>query len=511
MVKGRTTKQGSEFYFGNRKIACIAQIEHAVVLEAINGYRLFRRDRQGRRGSGVAPYIKKLIEYEELSLKNSHKQLESLGVTDSPTRGDAILDLLVTNTSELTGDVKTGDSLGCSDHALVEFAVLRDMGQVKSKVRTLNFRKANFQLFKEDGVRKAKAQLELNFARDAKNNKKGFYRYVSQTKKVKESIPLPDEQDWQTVAFHNGVTTSVDKGRAMDVGYPEFCKAFDMVPHNILLSKLERPVLFNLFTNDTDSGIECTLSKFADDTRLSGVVDTPEGWDAIQRDLDKLEKWALVNLMRFNKAKLGDEGIESSPAEKDLGVLVDEKLDMIRQCTFTDQKVNCILGCIKRSLASGSRKMILALYSALVRPHLQYCVQVWSPQHRKDMDLLERVQRRATKMIRELEHLSCEERLRVGVFHPGEEKALGRPIATFQYLKGASKKDRNKLFSRACCDRTRGNGFKLKEGRFRLDIRKEFFTMRVMKHWNKLPREVVDAPSQETFKLRSDGALSSLI
>jgi len=69
----------------------------------------------------------------------------------------------------------------------------------------------------------------------------------------------------------------------------------------------------------------------------------------------------------------------------------------------------------------------------------------------------------------------------------------------------------HRSFSRACCDRTRGNGFKLKEGKFRLDIRKKFFMMRVVKHWNRFPREVIDAPSLETFQVRLDGALSNLI
>jgi len=163
-------------------------------------------------------------------------------------------------------------------------------------------------------------------------------------------------------------------------------------------------------------------------------------------------------------------------------------------------------------MASRSREVILPLYSALVRPHLEYCVQLWSPQHKKDMDVLEWVQRRAMKIIRGLEYLSCEDRLReLGLLSLEKKMLQGDLIAAFQYLKGAYRKDGEGLFTRLCSDRTRGNSSKLKEGRFRLDIRKKFFTIRVVKHWNRFPREAVDAPSLEAFKARSDGALSNLV
>ncbi|KAK4833057.1 hypothetical protein QYF61_027719 [Mycteria americana] len=208
----------------------------------------------------------------------------------------------------------------------------------------------------------------------------------------------------------------------------------------IWLGSILRPVLFNIFINGLDEGVECTISKFADDNKLGGAVDSLEAQGALQRDLDR---W----------------------------VLADSKLSMSQQCALATKRANHILRCIKHGITSWSKEVIIPLYSALLQPHLECCVQFWAPQFKKDLKVLECIQRRATKLLKGLEGMSYGEQLRTLGLSSSEKRRLrGDLIALYSFLRRKSGEGGADLFSLVSSDRTRGNGSKLCQGRYRLDI-----------------------------------------
>lgn len=154
-------------------------------------------------------------------------------------------------------------------------------------------------------------------------------------------------------------------------------------------------------------------------------------------------------------------------------------LNLSQQSVLAAQKTSCIL---ESSMTKRVREVIVSLYSAFMRSHLEYCIQLWSFQYKKDMDMLEHFQRRAMRILRGLEHISCEHRLReMGFFILGKRRLLGGIIVAFQYLQEAYGKRGERHFVREYSDRTRSNSFKLKEGKIRLNMRKKFISVKVVR------------------------------
>ncbi len=272
--------------------------------------------------------------------------------------------------------------------------------------------------------------------------------------------------------FLEELSSYIDQGYPVDVIYLDFSKAFDKVPHQHLMSKIEAhgisgavsrwikawlndrkqrlvvkgkesdwkhvcrgvpqgsvldPTLFIIYINDIDKGIASTLLKFADDTKLWSKVATVEQAYSLQEDLYKLYEWSLEWQMLFNTEKckvlhfgnsnprydyyMAEDLIESVSEEWDLGVLIHESLNPSFQCAKVVKTARRVLGMIRRAYDYRNKENIVSVYKSLVRPNLDYCVQAWRPYYQEDIDNIEQVQRRALKMINGFESMSYESTL----------------------------------------------------------------------------------------------------
>ena len=288
------------------------------------------------------------------------------------------------------------------------------------------------------------------------------------------------------------------------------------------------PVLFLIYINDLDVGINCGIKKFADDTKIYGKVNDANGISTMQSNLDTLMAWSIKWGMEFNVGKckcmqLGkhrgvDENnkyrmsgmeLEITKEEWDLGVITTDNFKSAQQCSTAVKKANRILGMIWRVIKKKSPEVLLPLYKGLVRPHLEYAVQAWSPSLIKDRELMERVQHRFTRMTPGMAELEYSNRLKqLGLPSLMCRRERGDLIETFKILKGFERVDRDKFFRVSHNITTRGHNLKLVKAKCSKNVRKNCFSYRMVNRWNKLDKEIVEnSTSINMFKNRLDGYL----
>ena len=360
------------------------------------------------------------------------------------------------------------------------------------------------------------------------------------------------------------VNKIIADGDFVDILYLDFQKAFDTVPHRRLLAKLESygikgktlnvltdflsgrtfnvkvgdslsdthhvtsgipqgtvlgPLLFILYINDLPEGISNYISLFADDVKII----TKSSTAAInQEDLDKLCEWQNKWLLRFNtkdsKCKvlhigksnphnlynLEGEVLPEVTCEKDLGVYVDSNLTWHENITKSVNKAKSCIAWVTRNVISREPQVMINIYKTLVRPHLEYCVQLWSPSPRygnwKVIDEIEKVQRMYTRLIDGVGLKPYQERLHdLGLTTLLERRARGDIIETFRIISGIANYGSN-LF------KISRSGYNIIDNTYHrtYSYGSDFFPRRVVSYWNKIPDHVKDATSVDSFKIKLD-------
>lgn len=292
------------------------------------------------------------------------------------------------------------------------------------------------------------------------------------------------------------------------------------------------PILFVVFINDLPDVVSCGIKLFADDSKASKQVKTLEDCQSLQQDLTNLQDWADKWQMRFHPQKckvlrvgkghpdaeytmtVKSTGIvhtlDRSTLEVDLGVSVDSLLEFSEHIQKAAAKGNRLLGMTRRTLTFIDADVMMFIYKGLIRPIMEYGQAIWYPKSRKDIDALEAVQRRATKLIPQLKNLEYEDRLKhLKLPTLLYRRMRGDMIHTWKFMHGRYNTDRTNLFQDAIHQGTRGHSLKLyqkgpSKGRRGLDVRRKFFSQRVVSWWNSLPAYVAESETMNKFKNNLD-------
>ena len=289
------------------------------------------------------------------------------------------------------------------------------------------------------------------------------------------------------------------------------------------------PLLFIIFINDLDQSVDVTnsiLFKFADDTKCGKIIVNEESTAELQKDLDNLLVWADTWQMQFNpdKCKVLHFGrnnaishytmngyapsgtvLENATEEKDVGVWISNSLKPSVQCQKAANRANSILGQMSRAVSYRDRVTWIKLYKQYVRPHLEYCVQAWSPWLEQDKKIIEKVQEKAVKMVSGLRGNSYEARLKELKLQSLEDRRVrGDMIQVWKILSSYDNISAETFFLKfeQTVHHTRlgANDLNLKKPRFNSDIRKNFFSIRVIDKWNSLPHQIKSASNLNLFK-----------